>query len=88
MAECQSRCVEGLSGSSTSDEVGATSVRAGDPAAPTPAVYRVPHDGVSHMLQVNPDLMGPAGVQLQSEQVHALESRHHRRFGPGGPAGG
>jgi hypothetical protein len=80
--------VEGLSGSSTSDDLGATSVPSGDPAAPTPPVYRVPHDGVSHMLQVYPDLMGSAGVQLQSEQVHALESRHYRRFGPGGPAGG
>ena len=86
MAECQSGSVEGLSWRSPSDEVGSTTVRTGDPAAPTTAIYRVAHDWVAHMLQVNPDLVGSAGVQLQAQQVDALESRHHRRLGPGGPA--
>ena len=64
MAECQSSCVEGLPWSRTSDEVGSTSVRPRDPAAPTPGIYRVAHDWVTQMLQVNPNLVGSAGVQL------------------------
>jgi hypothetical protein len=86
MAECQSRCMESLSGSSPSDQVGSASIRPRDPAAATPAIDRVAHDWVTHVLQVNPNLVGSAGVQLQTEQVHALESRHHGRLSLGGPA--
>ena len=32
---------------------------------------------------MDPDLMGPPGVQLQSEQVYDLESRHYRSVGTG-----
>jgi hypothetical protein len=86
MAECQSRCVEGLSRSSPSNQVGSTTVRPGNPPAPARTVHGIAHDRVTHMLQVHPNLVGPAGVELHSEQVDALESRHHGRFGSGGPA--
>jgi len=55
----------------------------GDPPAATPGVDRVTHNRVPHVLQMDPDLVGPAGVQLQPEQVHHLESGHHRGVSAG-----
>jgi hypothetical protein len=80
--------MEGLSWSSPCNQVGTTPLRAGDPAAPAPAVYRVAHDRVTHMLQVNSNLVGSTGVKLQAEQVNALEPGHHGRLGAGSSAGG
>jgi len=78
--------MEGLSGSSASDQIGRTSICAGDPAASTSTVDRIAHDRVTDMLQVNPKLVGSAGLELQPEQVDALEPCHHRGLGPGRPA--
>jgi hypothetical protein len=37
---------------------------------------------------MDPDLVGPAGVELQTKQVNDLEPRGHEGVGPGGTAGG
>ena len=67
-------------------QLGTPAGGSGDPsAAPTP-VDRIPHDGVPQVLQMNPDLMGPPGVQLQPEQVDHLEPGNDRGVGPGRPA--
>ena len=37
---------------------------------------------------MNPDLVGPPGMELQPEKVDNVEPRHHRGIGPRRPAGG
>ncbi|HKP50484.1 MAG TPA: hypothetical protein VJU17_10745, partial [Gemmatimonadales bacterium] len=69
MAECQSSGVESLPGSYSLQQIGASALDPGDPAAAAASVHRVSHYRVSHVLQVDPDLVGPAGVQLQAEQI-------------------
>jgi hypothetical protein len=43
---------------------------------------------MTHMLQVNPDLVSTAGVKLQAEKVDGLESCDYVPIGPSAPAAG
>jgi hypothetical protein len=86
MAECQSRRVEGLTGSGLFQQTGVPPLDAGDPPAAATGVYRVPHYRVPHVFQVDPDLVGAAGMELQAEQIHHVESGDYEGIGPGGPA--
>ena len=56
---------------------------------PPPAVDRIAHDGMPDVLEVDPDLVGAAGVQLEPEQVRHAEPapRRRRRSGRRGPPG-
>jgi hypothetical protein len=80
MAECQSRGVKGLPWSSSSDQLGPLSLDTGDSPASAPAIHRIAHDRVSHVLQMEANLVSPAGVQLQPKEVDDIEPGHHRRI--------
>jgi hypothetical protein len=82
MAECQSSGVEGLTRCGRGDPVGGTPIRARDPPASPAAIHRVPHDGVTHVLQMKPNLMGSAGVQLQAQQLDRIKTGNHPGIGP------
>ena len=88
MAECQSRRVQGLPRSGPLQLLGQASGGSRDSAAPPPPVHRIPDHRVPNVLQVNPDLVGSAGVELEPEQVGNLEAGHDEGVGPGRPAGG
>ena len=55
----------------------------GDPPAAAASVDGIAHNRVPQVLEMHPNLMGPAGVQLQPEQVYHLESGHYRSVGAG-----
>ena len=59
-----------------------------DPAAASTPIHRVPYHGVPNVLQMNPDLVGSAGMQLQPEQVYHIEAGNDARLGPGHPTEG
>lgn len=86
MAECQSRGMEGLARGGSFQQLRPAPGRAGDAAAPPAGVDRIAHDRVADVLEVDSDLMGPAGVQLQAQQVHHIEPGDHGGIGAGGPA--
>ena len=52
-------------------------------ALPHPAVHRVPQDGVAQVGQVDPDLVGPAGLQAALQMGVAGEALQHRPVGDG-----
>lgn len=83
MAECQSRGVKCLARGGPFQQLGSPPGRSRDPPAASSAVDGVSYNRVPHMFQMDPDLMGPAGEQLQPEQVNHLESRNHRSVGAG-----
>ncbi len=56
----------------------------GDPPAAPAGIDRVADDRVTEVFQVNPNLVGATGVQLEAEEVHHLEPCHHRGIGSGG----
>ena len=69
MAECQSRGMEGLPRRDALELFGDPSGSPRNPTAATPAVHRIAHNRVTDVLQVHPDLVGPAGVKLNPEQI-------------------
>jgi hypothetical protein len=77
-----------LSRSGAAEQVGIPPLHAGNPPAPAAAVNRIAHYGVSHMLQMHSDLMGSAGVQLETQQIDHIESGNHEGVGAGGAAMG
>jgi hypothetical protein len=83
MAECQSGGVECLTWGGASNPLGCMTCRATDPPAPSAAVHWIAHDRVSYVLQMNPDLVSPAGVQLEPQEVEAFELRNHLSVGTG-----
>ena len=88
MAECQSGRVQRLPGSDSVEELSMAALRAGNPAAAASVVNRIADHRMPHMLQMDPDLMGSAGVQFQPEQIDHLEASRHESVGPGGAAAG
>ena len=88
MAECQSGRVQRLPGSAAAEEFSITALRTGNPTAPASAVDRIADHRVTHMLQVNSDLMGSAGVQLQPKQIDHIEAGYDESVGPGGTTTG
>lgn len=88
MAECQSGCVQRLSGSGSVEELSLAALRAGNSTAPASAVNRISDHRVSHMLQMHPDLMRSAGVQLQPQQIDHIEAGRHESVGTGSAATG
>jgi hypothetical protein len=82
MAECQSSRMKGLSRGDPLQLFGDPSGPAGDPAAPTPAVHGITHDRVADMLQMHSDLVGPSGMELESEQISYLEAGDDEGIGP------
>jgi hypothetical protein len=80
--------MQGLAGSGTLYQIRAPPLHAGDPAAASAAVHRIPYDRVSHVLQVHPDLVSAARMQLEAEQVNHVETGHHEGVGAGGPPSG
>ena len=83
MAECQSRRMKCLAGRRPLKELGDPAGSPGDPATASAGVDWITHDRVPLMLKVHPDLMGPAGVQLQPEQVYHTKPRDYRGVRPG-----
>src|SRR6185295_14503292 len=67
VAECQSGSVKGLARRRPLQQFGPPPSHTGDPPAAAAGIDRVSDDGVPDMLQMHPDLMGPAGVKLQPE---------------------
>jgi len=88
MAECQSGRVQRLPGSDSVEELSMAALRAGNPTAAASVVNRIADHRVPHVLQMHPDLMGSAGVQLQPEQVDHIEAGRHKGIGPGGAGAG
>jgi hypothetical protein len=78
--------MQGLTRGNPLDRFGQPPSGSGNPAAASATVGWVAHDRVSYMLEMNPYLMGSAGMQFQPEQVKHLEAGHHARFRPGRPA--
>jgi len=83
MAECQSGGVECLAWGGASNPLGCVTCGAADAPAPSAAVHWIAHDRVSYVLQMNPDLVSPAGVQLEPQEVDAFELRNHLGVGTG-----
>jgi hypothetical protein len=69
--------MKGLARSDSLQLLGTPPLDAGDPAAAPATVDRIAQHRVSHVLQMHPNLMGTAGVQLQSEQIHHVEPGDH-----------
>jgi hypothetical protein len=67
---------------------GGLSRDAGDPAAAAPRVHRIADHRVANMLQMDANLVGTAGVQLQPEKVDDLEACHYGRVRAGAAAFG
>ena len=88
MAECQSGRVQRLPESDSVEELSLAALRTGNSTAPASAVNRIADHRVSHMLQMDPDLMGSAGVQFQPEQIDHIEAGRHKGVGPGGAGAG
>ena len=63
---------------------GGLSGRAGDPAAAAPGIDRIADYRVPHVLQVHPNLVGTACMQLQPQKVDHRELCHHPGVGAGG----
>ncbi len=84
MAECQSSRVEGLARRRLLEQHGGLSARPGDPPASTTGIHWITYDWVAHVLQVDPNLVGSARVQLEPQKVDYLEACHHSRVGAGG----
>jgi len=82
MAECQSRGMEGLPRGYALDSLGFPAGWSGNPAAAAPCVHRIADDRVAHMLQMNTDLMGAPGMELEAEKVHDAKSRDNAGIGP------
>ena len=47
------------------EQHGGPPTRTGNPAAAAAGIYRVAYDGVTDVLQVDPDLVGTAGMELE-----------------------
>ena len=82
MAECQSRGMEGLPRGDALDSLSFPTGWSGNPAAATPRIHRIAHNRVAHMLQMNPDLMGAPGMELEAEKVHDAKSCDNAGIGP------
>jgi hypothetical protein len=82
MAECQSRGMEGLPRGYALDSLGFPTGWSGNPAAAASRIHRITNDGVTHMFQMNPDLMGAPGMELEAEKVHDAKSGDHAGIGP------
>jgi len=83
MAECQSSRVEGLTGRGLRDALRCPPLSAGDPPTPSATVHRIPHDRVAHVLQMEPDLVGAPGLELQPKQVDHVKPSHYPGIGGG-----
>ena len=86
MAECQSGRVKRLTGGRALQRLRLPARRAGDPATAPAGVDRVADHRMAGMLEVDPDLMGPAGVELQPQEIHRPEAGGDKGVGPRRPA--
>jgi len=82
MAECQSRGMQGLPRSYALDPLGFPTGWSRNPAAAASRIHRIAYDRVAHMLQMNPDLMGAPGMELEAEKVHHAKPGDHGGIGP------
>src|SRR5690349_1209364 len=88
MAECQSRRVQCLTRGRSLQRLGGLSSHARNaPATPT-GVNGVAHHRVANVLEMDPNLVGPPGMQLQPEQLGNLVPADHDGVGPGRAPGG
>ena len=62
--------------------------RAGDPPRAPAGIHRIAHNGMADVLQMDPDLVGAAGMQLQPEELGHDEPGNDRCVGPGRAAVG
>ena len=85
MAECQSGGVKGLTRSNPLERLGEPPGASRDPAAAPATIRRVTNYGVAYVLQMDPDLVGSSGMQLEPEQVDHFESGHDSGIGPRRP---
>src|SRR6266705_2534772 len=77
MGERQQRRVQQLPGGECLESLGRVAFRGRDPPAAPEGVLPVPHDRVTDMGEVHPDLVGAAGSQLDPQQVGLREARDH-----------
>ena len=56
-----------------------------DPPAAPAGIDRIAHDRVADVLEVHPDLVRPAGVELAPEQIHHTEAARDIGVGPRRP---
>lgn len=75
--------MEGLARGRGIDAFRQISARPGNPARPAPGIDRIAHDRVSNMLEVDPDLMGSAGVEIGPDEVCHAEPGQDAEVGPG-----
>src|SRR4051794_12183519 len=86
VAECQSGRVKRLTRRRSLQRLSFPARRSGHPAAPAAGVDRVANHRVAGMLEMHPDLMGPAGVELQPKEINRGEPGRHVGVGSGRPA--
>ena len=77
--------MEGLTRRSRFEQHGGLSTRTGNPAAAASRIHGITYDRVADMLQMDPDLVGAARMQLEPQEIDDLEASHNRRVGAGGP---
>jgi hypothetical protein len=88
MAECQSRGVEGLARGGTLQQLRLPPLRARDPTTSSSPIDWIPDDRVAQMSQMDPDLMGSTGMQLEPKELGNIKPGHERGIRPGSPTGG
>jgi hypothetical protein len=77
MAECQSGGVKGLSRGGTLQQFRLPPLTARDPATSSSSVHRISNDRVAQVGQMDPDLMGSTGMQLEPEELGNIEPGHY-----------
>src|SRR3954469_21881176 len=70
MAECQSSGVQGLPRGGALNQLSQPPGGPRDPPASASAIHRIAQHGVPDMLQMDSDLVGSSGVQLELEQIN------------------
>src|SRR3954469_4392174 len=88
MAECQSSRVKSLPGCRALHQLSPAPGGSRDSAASATAIHWVAQNRVPNMLQVDPDLVGTSGVQLEPEQVNYVEAGDHAGIRPSRPPAG
>ena len=67
MAECQRGRMKGLAWGRALQQVSHPARCPGDPSAAPTGIHRIANNRVSQVLQMHPNLVSPAGMELQSE---------------------
>ncbi|MEA2713161.1 MAG: hypothetical protein QOK27_1122 [Gemmatimonadales bacterium] len=80
--------MKGLAGGDPVQHLGRASRFSGNPPASSASVHRITHHWMPNVLQMDPDLVGSARMQLQPEQVGHIKAGNDTGFGPGGPTEG